>query len=449
MRWKINWSYILVLLAWSVILLPGCQNEEVNPNYQQDASDPAFLHRSMKKLTDVIVHDIFSPPVASRNYVYPSIAAYEALIHQYPDYQSLEGQLHQLDQLPKPEADKEYCYSLAAVHAFLTTSKKFVFSEQKLNSFHEEILQEFQAIGIPKKVFDNSKAYGEALSNAIVAWSSKDLYAETRSYPKYSVSDDPGRWAPTPPDYMDGIEPHWNKIRTLVLDSAAQFVPQPPSEFSLDENSQFLGELMEVYNVVKAADEEQVEIAKFWDCNPFVSNVHGHIMFATKKISPGGHWIGITQIATQKANSNMMETAAAYTLVSISLFDAFISCWDEKYRSSLVRPETVINQHFDQEWMPLLQTPPFPEHTSGHSVISSASAVALTHLYGDNFSFVDSTEVEYGLPVRSFDSFFDASEEAAISRLYGGIHYRPAIEFGVSQGKKVGNFIVDNLKMKK
>ena len=105
----------------------------------------------------------------------------------------------------------------------------------------------------------------------------------------------------------------------------------------------------------------------------------------------------------------------------------------------------MINEYYDDEWFPLLQTPPFPEYTSGHSVISRASAVVLTKLYGDDFSFEDTTEVFYGLPVRSFNSFLHASEEAAISRLYGGIHYRMAIEEGVTQGNLVGRHITRNI----
>jgi hypothetical protein len=172
-------------------------------------------------------------------------------------------------------------------------------------------------------------------------------------------------------------------------------------------------------------------------------------MFATKKITPGGHWIGIVSIAARQANNTFDETINAYTYTSIALFDAFISCWDEKWRSLVVRPETLINQHIDEQWAPLLQTPPFPEYTSGHSVISRAAAVALTNIYGDNFSFLDTTEMEYGLPARNFESFVHASEEAAISRLYGGIHYRMAIDEGVWQGQKVGEFIVQNLQTTK
>ncbi|MEO1654827.1 MAG: vanadium-dependent haloperoxidase, partial [Bacteroidota bacterium] len=242
-----------------------------------------------------------------------------------------------------------------------------------------------------------------------------------------------------------GIEPHWNKIRPMLLDSANQFVPAPPTPFDLDEQSTFYKELMEVYEVGNNLSDEQQAIAQFWDCNPYVSHHTGHAMYAVKKITPGGHWIGITSIAARQKGDSFLNTTRAYALVSISLFDAFISCWDEKWRSILVRPETLINEFVDPDWVPLLQTPPFPEHTSGHSVISRAAAETLTELYGDSFAFIDSTEVEYGLPVRSYQSFREASEEAAISRLYGGIHYRPACEKGVEQGEKVGQLVKQRL----
>ncbi len=418
----------------------------VNPNFQEEAKQPEFIHRSMKQLTDVIVHDIFSPPVASRIYVYPSVSAYECLRYAYPEYKSLGDQLSGLSNLPKPDAKKEYCYPLASVHAFLKTGKFLIFSEDKMEAFQDSIYQEFKDLGISKKVYENSIAFGDTISNHVLAWAKTDMYSETRTFPKYTIPNDIAKWKPTPPDYMDGIEPHWREIRPLVIDSAQQFPPPPPTAFSIDKNSQFYKETMEVYEVVKNANEEEIAIAKFWDCNPYVSHHTGHVMYATKKITPGGHWMGITYIATNKVNADMMKTLEAYTLVSINLFDAFISCWDEKYRSSLVRPETIINSYIDEDWQPTLQTPPFPEHTSGHSVISTASAVALTNLFGENFSFVDSTEVEYGLPPRSFNSFLEASGEAAVSRLYGGIHYRPAIDYGVDQGKKIGELIVERVK---
>ena len=437
------------LIFFSLLALFFVSCETTNPNFQKDAKNADLYHRSMKKLTDVIVHDIFSPPVASRIYAYPNIAAYEALVHDYPDYQSLEGQLDGLKNVPSPEPGKEYCYPLASVHAFLLTGKALIFSEQKIEDFANEIYAEFEALKMPREVYDCSMAYGKTISDHILAWADTDMYKETRTYPKYSIPEDPSKWKPTPPDYMDGIEPAWNLIRTMVIDSANQFVPPPPTEFSVDKNSQFYKETMEVYEVVKNVDEEKVAIAEFWDCNPFVSHHKGHVMYATKKITPGGHWMGIAYIAANNSGADLMQTVETYTRVSISLFDAFISCWDEKYRSNLVRPETVINTYIDESWLPVLQTPPFPEHTSGHSVISGASAVALTALYGDDFAFVDSTEVEYGLPPRSFTSFYHASDEAAVSRLYGGIHYRPAIDYGVTQGRAIGKLIVDRVKTRK
>jgi len=441
--------YILLILILIASACKNLQESSESQAYDVEATrNPVLLDRSVKKLTDVIVHDIFSPPVASRNYVYPLVAAYETLRHGYPKYKTLAGQLRELKTLPEPVANEAYNFEIAAIQAFLKTAQNFIFSEQKMEEFRSEIYAEYAKMNVPKDIYDRSIAYGDAISAHIMEWSDGDLYKQTRTYPRYSVEDVPGRWTPTPPGYMDGIEPHWNKIRPMVLDSARQFQPLPPTKFDLKKGSKFYKELMEVYEVVKNANEEQIEIASFWDCNPYVSHTVGHVMYATKKITPGGHWMGISRISTRKANLDMMASTEIYTMVAIALFDGFISCWDEKYNSNLTRPETVINGSFDESWLPLLQTPPFPEHTSGHSVISTAAAVVLTDKLGPAFSFVDSTEVEYGLPPRSFDSFLAASEEAAISRLYGGIHYRPAIEYGVDQGRKVGEFVAEKLEMK-
>jgi len=407
------------------------------------------LHRSVKQVTDVIVHDIFSPPVAARIYTYMSIAGYEAAIHQDEKYVTLAGQLKGLEPVPKPEEGVEYCYQLASVQAMLKVGRTLVFSEDKMDGFYEKIMQEFKDTDIPDEVYERSIAYGIQVADHIIAWSGKDNYKQSRSFPKYSILDDPATWKPTPPAYMDAVEPHWNKIRTFGIDSAAQFKPKPPTPFSIGKESPFYKEAMEVYTIGKNLTQEQREIASFWDCNPFVMNVKGHVMFATKKISPGGHWMNITHVACAKAKANFVQSAEAYVRVSMALFDGFVSCWDEKYRSKLIRPETYINQYIDENWVPLLQTPPFPEYTSGHSVISGSAAVTLTKLFGENFSFTDSTEIEFGLTSRTFKSFEEACDEAAISRMYGGIHYRPAFENGLTEGKAVGAYILSKVKTRK
>lgn len=435
-------------LAFLILLLTA-SCERVNPNYQEEAADSSILHDVMKKMTDIMVYDIFSPPVASRNYVYPAIAAYEAMVHADDGLRSLDGQLTQLNNVPQPESGQEYCFPLAAFNAATLVGKALIFSEDRMEALRKEKFAHFKEIGMPGKVYDRSIEYGNQIARHILEWADQDNYKQTRTFPKYSLTQDPTKWTPTPPSYMDAIEPSWNKIRPFVIKSANQFVPKPPTDYDTDKNSQWYKEVMQVYEVVKNANEEEKEIASFWDCNPYVSHHKGHVMFATKKITPGGHWIGITRIACEKTNASISTTAEAYARVSIALADGFISCWDEKYRSKLLRPETFINQHIDEEWLPLLQTPPFPEHTSGHSVISTAAGVTLTDIFGENFSYTDDVEVEYGLSERSFASFEEAYQEAAISRLYGGIHYMPAIEYGVEQGKSVGEFILQNLQTRK
>ena len=430
------------------ILLVSCNDGVEDIAYLQRLEDPELFQASIQNLTDIVVYDIFSPPVASRVYLYPTIAAYEVARKAAPlNYNSLVGQVKGLAPLPKAKTEKVN-YLLASIYAFNHVGKALIFSQKKMEVFQADFAAKIKEIKVPSSIDKASKAYGIIAANSILEWASKDLYSQTRTYPKYFMKQEDRFWKPTPPDYMDGIEPHWEKIRTMVLDSSNQFQPKAPLTFDLTKGSPFQKQLWEVYQVINNLDEEQIEVAKFWDCNPYVSNHKGHAMFAIKKITPGGHWIGITAVATRQARSSFMETINAYTNVSIALFDSFISCWDEKWDTLIVRPETLINQYYDEQWLPLLQTPPFPEYTSGHSVISRAAAVTLTDLFGDNFSFTDTTEVAYGLGQRKYNSFIHASEEAAISRFYGGIHYMMAIDEGVTQGQAVGDYVVKKIQTK-
>jgi membrane-associated phospholipid phosphatase len=247
---------------------------------------------------------------------------------------------------------------------------------------------------------------------------------------------------------MAAVEPYWSKMRTIVLDSASEYRPIPPPVFSIEKDSEFYKQAYEVYETGNSLTAEQRAIAAFWDCNPFFLNTQGHLNFATKKLSPGGHWMSIAGIAAAKNKADLITTAAAYAFTSIALYDGFISCWDEKFRSNLIRPETYINSQINEKWRPVLQTPPFPEYTSGHSVISTAAATVLTYFFGEHFQFDDITEMDFGLPMRSYPSFIAASQEAAISRMYGGIHYRAAIEAGQLQGSLIGDKVISRIRLK-
>ena len=433
------------VMLWLMFLMcfQSCKDESaIQLNVLNDGT---HFHNTVKQLTNSIVHDIFSPPVASRVYVYPNIAAYECLAAGNKDLQTLSGQLNGLTTLPSPEKEKLYNFEIASLKAFLTVSKTLIFSVETLDEYETKLFHQIEKENISKAVLENSIHYGVLVAGHILKWADQDNYKQTRTFPSYSISDKSSSWQPTPPDYMEGIEPHWNKIRPFIIDSATQFIPVRPTTFDISKGSDFYKEVMEVYTTGKNLNREEEEIAKFWDCNPYVSHHKGHGMFAAKKITPGGHWMGITAIAAKQRQLSFKSTVEAYTRTSIALADAFISCWDEKYRSNLIRPETLINKYIDEDWTPLLQTPPFPEYTSGHSVVSGAASLVLTDLFGDNFKFTDTTEVEYGLPERQFSSFKMAADEAAISRLYGGIHYMPAIRNGIDQGRKVGYHVIKNL----
>ncbi len=406
---------------------------------------PATIHAFMQELTDRMVHDIFSPPVVSRVYAYVSTAGYEAYRSGHPELLTLAGQLHGLTAIPGP-IRLDLDHGVAAIAAMQSISVELIFSHEDMQAYGDSVLDFHRESAANLEAFDASVAYGQDVAAHIKAWMAQDNYAQMRTFPKYEITDEPMRWRPTPPNYMDGIEPHWRQHRTWMLDSAQQFQPMRPTEPSIDTDSPFWQEVLEVYATREQSTDEQEQIAQFWDCNPYMVAHRGHVMTSVKKISPGGHWLGITKIAGTRANLDLTETVELYARVSVAMADAFISCWDEKYRSNYIRPETVINEHLDPDWLPLLQTPPFPEYPSGHSVVSGAAAEVLTNYLGESFSFSDSTERAYGIPDRDFESFYHARDEAALSRLFGGIHFRPAIDKGVKQGAQVGGLVVERLK---
>lgn len=435
----------LIVIPCLILLCCGCRK---TADWKKAAENPDFIHRSVNEITQVMLHDIYSPPQASRIYAYISVAGYEAALHGDKKYTSLAGKLHGLKPMPQPEAHKEYCFNLAAVEAITRVGKKLITTEGMVSNFHDKVLQEFKATGMPDSVFENSIAFGDQIAKATLAWASRDNYKQSRSLPKYQVSTDSGTWKPTPPGYMKAVEPHWDQIRTFIIDSASQFRPIPPAPFSKDKASEFYKMAMAVYNTGLHLTPEQHNMADFWDCNPFKMSTNGHVMFAVKKISPGGHWVNIAAMIAKKEKAGYIRSAQTYAYLSAVIADVFISCWEEKYRTQVIRPETYINQYIDQSWVPALQTPPFPEYTSGHSVVSAASAQVLTKLYGDNYSYVDSTESEFGLNSRKFKSFKLAAQEAAMSRFYGGIHYMPAITTGLDEGTKIGDFAINKLNIR-
>ncbi|WP_157543941.1 vanadium-dependent haloperoxidase [Mucilaginibacter paludis] len=409
-------------------------------------ADSDIIHENEDKLTHLIIYDVFTPPVASRIYAYASLASYEAIRFQNPQYKSIIVDLKGFNAPPVPIKGKEYNFTLSAIKAFFTVVRKVTFSVDSLNSYEDGLYSRFKS-QLDDSTYARSVAFGEKIGKVILKRASTDNYPQTRAKPKFLGSSEPGKWHPTPPDYLDGVEYCWGTMKTLVLDSSAQFAPPPPPPFSNDKKSEYFQQNFRVYDQSKHLTAEQKNIARYWDDNPFVMQHSGHMMFANKKITPGGHWIGITAIACKKTHADAVKTAQAYALTAVAMFDAFISCWQEKYRSSYIRPVTVINDKIDATWLPMLQTPPFPEYPSGHSTITRSAAVMLTHLFGENFAFQDTSDLHYIGMQRHFNSFIQAANEASISRFYGGIHYINSVNAGADQGKKVTEYMIKKLKL--
>ncbi|MFY8025367.1 MAG: vanadium-dependent haloperoxidase, partial [Sediminibacterium sp.] len=376
----------LAVLGFFILALISCNN---NSEYKIFLHNPILFSKTVHELNTVVMGNNFPPMVASRNYAYAAIAAYEVMAASNPSqYHSLGGQLNGLPELKLPASTPDTDWKLAALLAYAKVGESVTFPEGSMQVYTDSIMELARKQGLPSKVEKASKLLADSVSAAIIRWSKKDNYLETRGAEKYTVTKEPGRWVPTPPMYASAAEPHWMEIRTMVIDSASIYEPAPPPTFNIkDKNSKYYQEVIAIKNAIDSLTPEQKHIAEFWDDNPFKMNVTGHVMFGSKKFSPPGHWMSVVGIAAQQAKSDYAETIYATTKTAIALFDAFIQCWYVKYKYNTARPETVINQYIDINWRPYLQTPAFPEYTCGHSTISSAAAEALTSVYGDNFAY--------------------------------------------------------------
>lgn len=424
-------TYLISLNAWA-------SKPKVTPEL--------YIQPAIFSLSMVMLHDVVNPPAASRFYTYSLLSAHVIAANANKAIVHPKAYIKGFPNIALPSVQNANV-QLAALYSIVETGKLLLPSGFQLEADQQKMLVQWKKDGYTAEVIQGSIDMAKVVAQQVVAWAKTDGYLKLSTLRRYRPIKGEGYWYPTPPAYMEAVEPNWRTIRPMIIDSAAQFKPLPPVPYSLDTSSRYYQLTKEVFTVGKKLSQEQRVIAAFWDCNPFAVNTAGHMAIGFKKISPGGHWMNITSIAANKAKLPFEQSIMLHSLVATTLMDAFISCWDEKYRSNRIRPETAINRIFDVRWQPLLQTPPFPEYTSGHSVISTASAEILTYFLGDNLAYTDDSEIYFDLQPRSFTSFRQAANEAAISRLYGGIHYRDAIENGQMQGKQIGNFILARLQL--
>jgi membrane-associated phospholipid phosphatase len=404
------------------------------------------IQPSVFSLSMIMMHDVVNPPAAARFYAYGMLGAYDIVSQNKESFQSPTKIIRSYKTATISISKDKYNYQVAALWSIIKTGELILPSGYRMEEEEKKMLEWFKKLKLSPEIINNSIKVAEEVSSHVITFSRTDNYSKLSTLIRYTPVSGEGFWYPTPPAYMEAVEPNWRIIRPLLIDSCNQFVPVRPTEFSRETDSKFYALAKEVYDVSKKMTPEQLTIAAFWDCNPFVLATAGHMSLGFKKISPGGHWMNIAAVACRKARLDFDKSIQVQALTAFTLMDAFISCWDEKYRSNRIRPETYINRYIDAKWTPLLQTPPFPEYTSGHSVISTASAEVLSYLLGENFAYTDDTEVMFELNPRNFKSFRAAAAEAAVSRLYGGIHYRDAIESGQEQGRRIGKGIIKVLQ---
>ena len=427
----------MIVLIFFGITLYSCKNDTTPLILESHEIQNVIQH-----MTDIMVHDVTNPPLAARFFAYTCLAGYEVVAQNDSTMHSMHGVLNDYPTtIHYPISTINY--QMAAILAMLEVAKKMQPSGKLLGDYEAKWLDSCQSLGASKQVMDNSLKYAEAVSQQILAYAKVDKYNRISNYPRYTPSTQEGSWYPTPPGYMAPVEPYFNTVRPFTLDSAAQYKPAAPIIFSNNKKGAFYQLVNEVYS--QNLSEDHQEIAAFWDCNPFALEDNGHLMVGMKKISPGAHWMGIAGIACEKEKSSFAKTLQVHTIVAIALMDGFVCCWDEKFRSNRIRPETAIRKYIDPTWKPFLQTPPFPEYLSGHSTISAAAATVLTHFFGDHYAYTDKAEERFGLKSRSFTSFRQAAEEAGISRFYGGIHFMDAITNGQKQGTLVGENVIKHI----
>ena len=431
-------AIIMVLVTVFISFSMAC-GESVEQMELTSAYEPTVAVEWMDLLCDRVQAEGYSPPVASRIFAYSSIALYESVVKGMPDYKSLTLYLNDMPEMPDIDPTLSYDWPSSAISAMATVAEGLlepssVETEDIIHQLRDTQLENRRNAGVDEEIIERSTTYGLDVANAVLEWARDDGYEHTRGL-TYEPPSGVGMWVRTPPKFAPALEPHWGQLRPFVIESTSSCEPPPPVTYSENPNSEFYQQAMSVYEAVNNLTADQQAIAEFWADSPGTTR------------TPPGHWLNITTQMVGKFDMQLDEAAELYALVGIALGDSFISCWYEKYKSNLLRPITYIQNHIDEDWISPVTTPPFPEYVSGHSVVSGAIYTVLTHILG-TVSFTDTTHEDLGLEVRSFSSFEEAANEAAISRLYGGIHYPMGIENGIVQGECIGQQIIDKVIIK-
>ena len=369
----------------------------------------------------------------SRPFAYSGICAYESID---PGLKSWKHKYNGLSALPETDRFKKYNWP-ASVNATLAEFNRSFFTSANLNatdllaidSLENAISTSFN--GENAQTLSRSVAFGKSIADAIFAWSLTDSYILNNALP-YTPPMGMGFWVPTSPATTLPAAPYWGNDRRIIAGSGNNDAPGAPIPYSEDPSSDFYKQANDLYQASKVLTTDQKNQALFWRDVPGVS-------------APG-HWMSITQQAIRQSHSPLDKAAMAYALVGICVNDAVISVFHYKYIYNNVRPITYIrNVIHDVTWSPYIPTPNHPEYPAAHGVLSASAAEGLTAAFGDIGPLTDHTWDYLGFPTRTFNTFREFAHDAGNSRFYGGIHYQPSINSGLSQGKIIAGNILASL----
>ena len=434
----------------TLILLLALFLASTTPAQAQDSPPPATNENAavVTAWFDLILELIrqtpgFSPPVASRALGYAGVTAYEAVVPGIPGATSLAGQLNDLAPLPQVQPDAAYHWPSVANAALGGITRRLFANgggaQRAAIDGLEISLRKRLAMQAPPAVVKRSIHQGRLVAAAIYAWSASDGGHEAYYFNTaldYIAPSGEGLWAATPPAYLKAMQPYWGQNRPFLLADGSECSPPPPPAWSTDPASAMYADALEVYETVRSLTPEQREIALFWADDPNLT------------ATPPGHSVAIATQVLRDENASLALAAETYARTGIAVADAFIGCWYVKYQYNRLRPIQYIQAVIDANWNspattdPVI-TPPFPEYPSGHSTEIAAAATVLTALFGEDYLLIDRTQERLGFAPRVYASFEAAAEEAAISRLYGGIHYRSGNEAGLAQGKCIGERVAE------
>jgi hypothetical protein len=425
--------------------LPSAEADETNRGQGSKGADKAssdVAWRWFEQLYDIVKAESTSPPAASRIYGISAVALYESIVEGTKRNRSLAGQLNGLGAMPEPKNPSPHWGAVANVALAATIRGLYptatAASLSAIQALEQTIGDQLRDEAAAPK-YTRSVAHGQAVARVILAWAQSDDFSTHNNCP-YVPAAVAGAWAPTPPAFNPNqLQPCWGHIRTMALPAGDTCPPPGHPVFSTDAASPFHAAAMELYNVGQALTDEQKTIATYWADGAGATG------------TPPGHWIAIVSQLARNDGLSLAEAADAYARVGIAVHDAFICCWHAKYVYNLQRPVTYIQNNIDAGWLPFIGTPAFPAYTSGHSTQSSAAAAVLSDMFGSK-SLMDTTHQDHGLvpaqAPRSFASFEEAAAEAAVSRLYGGIHYSFDNDDGLVAGQCIGQTILERVRFR-